>query len=209
MSTAVEFLTTPPERRTSHALTWVLHSRALSVVWLAMRVWLGIMWVQAGWAKIWGAENSAFLHNGGAGVAGFATHGTSAYTWWHSILTGVVVPNAGAIGIIVAVAEFAIGWALIAGCFTRVAALASLGLLFTYVMSGTASVCAFYALFAIVILVTWRTSSWIGVDGVVARYRDRHAGDARHLQVSRARRAVRNRTVTTPAAPTEPPVPVA
>ena len=61
-----------------------------------------------------------------------------------------------------------------AGLFTRVAALGSLALLFTYVMSGTASVCAFYALFAIVILTMWRTSSWIGVDGLIASYRQRH-----------------------------------
>ena len=74
----------------------------------------------------------------------------------------------------VAVAEFAIGIALVAGLFTRVAALGSLALLFTYVMSGTASVCAFYALFAIVILVMWRTSSWIGADGLIAGYRQRH-----------------------------------
>jgi uncharacterized membrane protein YphA (DoxX/SURF4 family) len=139
------------------------------------------MWVQAGWAKLWGAENSAFLHHDGAGVAGFATHGTAAYTWWHSILTGVVVPNSGAIGIIVAVAEFAIGLLLVAGLFTRVAALASLGLLFTYVMSGTASVCAFYALFAIVILTMWRTASWIGADGLIANYRQRHHHQTLHL----------------------------
>jgi thiosulfate dehydrogenase (quinone) large subunit len=181
MSTTAEFFTAPPTRSTSHALNWVLHSRALAVVWLAMRVWLGIMWIQAGWAKLWGAENSAFLHHDGAGVAGFATHGTSAYTWWHSILTGAVVPNSGAIGIIVAVAEFVIGIALVAGFFTRIAALASLGLLFTYVMSGTASVCAFYALFAIVILVTWQTSSWIGVDGIIAGYHQRHHDRAHHL----------------------------
>jgi thiosulfate dehydrogenase [quinone] large subunit len=181
MSTTAEFFTDPPTRATSRTLSWVLHSRPLAVVWLAMRVWLGIMWIQAGWAKLWGAENSAFLHHDGAGVAGFATHGTSAYTWWHSILTGAVVPNSGAIGVIVAVAEFAIGIALVAGFFTRVAALASLGLLFTYVMSGTASVCAFYALFAIVILLTWRTSSWIGVDGVIAGYRQRHHDRAHHL----------------------------
>jgi hypothetical protein len=47
-------------------------------------------------------------------------------------------------------------------------------LLFTYVMSGTASVCAFYALFAIVILGMWRTSSWIGMDGFISGYRQRH-----------------------------------
>ena len=45
-------------------------------------------------------------------------------------------------------------------------------------MSGTASVCAFYALVAVVILATWRTSSWLGADGFIAGYRQRHQGSA-------------------------------
>jgi thiosulfate dehydrogenase [quinone] large subunit len=149
-------------------------SRLAALAWTAMRVWLGVMWIQAGSAKLWGAEAAGFLHNNGAGVAGFAAHGTPAYSWWGSFLHGFVVPNAGALGVLVAVSEFAIGIALVAGLFTRVAALGSLALLFTYVMSGTASVCAFYALFAIVILVMWRTSSWIGIDGLIAADRQRH-----------------------------------
>jgi thiosulfate dehydrogenase (quinone) large subunit len=149
------------------------NSKLAALAWTAMRVWLGVMWIQAGAAKLWGAEAASFLHSS-AGVAGFAAHGTPAYSWWGSFLHGFVVPNAGWIGVLVAVAEFAIGIALVAGLFTRVAALGSLALLFTYVMSGTASVCAFYALFAIVILVMWRTSSWIGVDGLIAGYRQRH-----------------------------------
>jgi len=149
-------------------------SRLAAPVWTAMRVWLGVMWIQAGSAKLWGAEAAGFIHNNGAGVAGFATHGTPAYSWWGSFLHGFVVPNAGAIGALVAVGEFAIGVALVAGLFTRIAALSSLALLFTYVMSGTASVCAFYAAIAIVIMVMWRTSSWIGVDGLIAAYRQRH-----------------------------------
>jgi thiosulfate dehydrogenase (quinone) large subunit len=149
------------------------NSKLAALAWTAMRVWLGVMWIQAGAAKLWGAEAAAFLHSS-AGVAGFAAHGTPAYSWWGSFLHGFVVPNAGWIGVLVAVAEFAIGIALVAGLFTRVAALGSLALLFTYVMSGTASVCAFYAAIAIVILVMWRTSSWIGVDGLIAGYRQRH-----------------------------------
>ena len=149
------------------------NSKLAALVWTAMRVWLGVMWIQAGSAKLWGAEAAAFVH-GGAGVAGFAAHGTPAYSWWGSFLHGFVVPNAGALGVLVAVSEFAIGIALVAGLFTRVAALGSLALLFTYVMSGTASVCAWYALFAIVVLVMWRTASWIGVDGLISAYRQRH-----------------------------------
>ena len=160
---------------------WAKQSKVLAVGWLAMRIWLGVMWIQAGSAKLWGAENPAFLHNNGAGVAGFAAHGAPAYSWWGSFLHSFVVPNSGWIAILVAVTEFAIGVALVLGLFTRLAALGSLALLFTYVMSGTASVCAFYALFAIVILAMWRTSSWIGLDGVIAGYRQRrHGGRTRH-----------------------------
>jgi thiosulfate dehydrogenase [quinone] large subunit len=139
-----------------------------------MRVWLGIMWIQAGAAKLFGAENAGFLHNGGAAVAGYAAHGVPAYTWWGSFLHNFVVPNAGWIAILVAVSEYVIGIALVAGFFTRIAALGSLALIFTYVMSGTASVNAWYALFAIVILTMWRTSSWLGVDGLWASYRQHH-----------------------------------
>lgn len=174
MATPIELLGDPATRRNPQVWEWVKQSKIMAIGWTAMRIWLGIMWIQAGVAKLWGAENPGFLHHGGAAVAGFAAHGTPAYTWWGSFLNSFVVPNAGWIAILVAVAEFAIGIALCLGLFTRIAALSSLVLLFTYVMSGTASVCAFYALFAIVILTMWRTSSWLGVDGLVASYRQRH-----------------------------------
>ncbi len=179
-SDAVAVLGDPSERTNPRVWEWVKESKVLAVGWLAMRVWLGVMWIQAGWAKLWGAENAAFLHHNGAGVAGFAGHAKPAYTWWGSFLHSFVVPNSGWIGVLIAVSELVIGFALVAGLFTRVAALGSLALLFTYVMSGTASVCAFYALFAIVILTMWRTSSWIGIDGLIAGYRQRRHGPPRH-----------------------------
>jgi thiosulfate dehydrogenase [quinone] large subunit len=175
MDNLIGLIGDPSKVRTPSALSWLQRSKAAALVWNAMRIWLGVMWLQAGIAKIWGAENSAFLHHNGAGVAGFATHAVAAYSWWGSFLHSFVVPNAGWIGILVAFGEFAIGAALALGFLTPLACLASLLLLFTYVMSGTASVCAFYALFAIVILAMWRTSSWIGVDGFISGYRQRHA----------------------------------
>ena len=174
MTSPIEFLGDPAARRNLNLWEQVKSSKVMAVGWTAMRVWLGIMWIQAGTAKLWGAENPGFLHNNGAAVAGFASHGVPAYTWWGSFLNNFVVPNSGWIAILVAVAEFAIGVALCLGLFTRIAAIGSLALLFTYVMSGTASVCAFYALFAVVILVMWRTSSWLGVDGLIASYRQHH-----------------------------------
>src|ERR1700691_6619188 len=149
MKNPLALLGNPSERTTPRVLEWLRQSKFTAVVWTAARVWLGIMWIEAGVAKVWGAENPAFLHNGGAGVAGFAGHGAAAYSWWATFLHSFVVPNAGWIAILVALAEFAIGVALAIGLFTPLACLGSLLLLFTYVMSGTASVCAFYALFAI------------------------------------------------------------
>jgi thiosulfate dehydrogenase [quinone] large subunit len=181
----------PSERPTPRAWDWVKESKIMAVGWTAMRVWLGIMWIQAGAAKLWGAESAGFIHNNGAGVAGFAAHGTPAYTWWGTFLHGFVVPNAGWIGVLIAVAEFAIGVALVAGLFTRLAALGSLVLLFTYVMSGTASVSAFYALFAIVILTMWRTSSWIGIDGLLSSYRQHHHAGRHHIRLPRTHAGTR------------------
>jgi thiosulfate dehydrogenase [quinone] large subunit len=174
MQNPVALLSNPSELTAPRSLQWLASSKVMAIAWTAVRVWLGIMWLQAGWAKLFGAENGFFLHNHGAGVAGFAAHGTPAYSWWGSFLHSFVVPNASWIALLVAFAEFAIGAALVLGLFTRVAALGSLALLFTYVMSGTASVCAFYALCALVILATWRISSWIGVDGFIAGYHQRH-----------------------------------
>lgn len=177
MASPMEILGEPSARQNLRVWEWLKASKVAAVAWTAIRIWLGIMWIQAGWAKLVGAENAGFLHNGGTAVAGFAAHGTPAYSWWGHFLTGFVVPNSGWIAILVAASEFVIGVALVAGLFTRIAAVGSLALLFTYVMSGTASVCAFYALCAIVILTFWRTSSWLGIDGLAASYRQHHKNE--------------------------------
>jgi hypothetical protein len=35
-----------------------------------MRAWLGVVWIQAGVPKIWGAKAAGVLHGNGTGVAG-------------------------------------------------------------------------------------------------------------------------------------------
>ena len=173
MENVIGLLGDPSKVETPRSLYWLQRSKAAALIWNAMRIWLGVMWLQAGIAKVWGAENPDFLHNNGAGVAGFAAHGVPAYSWWGTFLHSFVVPNSGWIAVLVAFAELAIGAALALGFLTPLACSGSLLLLFTYVMSGTASVCAFYAFFAIVILATWRTSSWIGIDGLLSGHRQR------------------------------------
>jgi len=170
----------PGRSEAPRVIKWLTRSKLAAPVWTAMRVWLGIMWIEAGVSKLWGAENPGFLHNNGAAVAGFAGHAVASYSWWASFLHSFVVPNAGWIGVLVAVAEFLAGIGLALGLFTPAAALGALILNVVYMLSGTAGVNPFYAVFAVVILATWRTSGWIGADGLILGYIQRQR-DQRHL----------------------------
>jgi len=186
-----EFLGDPTVTKEPGWLSWLTRSKTPAVFWNAARIWLGVMWIQAGVSKLWGAENPGFLHHNGAALIGYATHaysvpGVSAYSWWASFLHSFVLPNASWIAVFVSVAELLIGIALAFGFLTPLAALGSLVLLFTYSMSGTASVTAFYTLFAVVILVTWRTSGWIGVDGMIHGYLQRHKAGQHSSQTTTA-----------------------
>jgi thiosulfate dehydrogenase (quinone) large subunit len=189
MTNHVAFLGEPSARRNLPVWEWGKESKVLAVVLTAMRVGLGIMWIQAGTEKLWGAMNPAFLHHNGAGVVSLAGSGHPVYSWWGIFQHGFVVPNAAWIAILVAVSEFAVGVALTLGLFTRLAALGSLALLFTYMMSGSSGG-VLHALFAVIILAMWRTASWIGIDGLLAGYRQRHQGKHAghpHLHVPRPR----------------------
>lgn len=170
MKNPVELLSNPSAIATPRPIHWLTHSKLMAVVWTAMRIWLGVMWIKAGVAKLWGAENPGFMHHNGAGVAGFATHGVASYSWWASFLHSFVVPNSGWIGVFVSVTELLAGFGLVLGFLTPAAALGALILDMTYMLSGSAGVNPFYAMFAVIILATWRTSGWIGVDGLLGGY---------------------------------------
>src|SRR3984957_5186249 len=91
-TTVTEVIGEPAKRTNLSVWESLKTSKLAALGWTAMRVWLGVMWIQAGVAKLWGAESAGFLHNNGAGVAGVAAHGTPAYSWWGSFLHGFVVP---------------------------------------------------------------------------------------------------------------------
>jgi len=93
MDNVIGLIGDPSKIETPRSLYWLQRSKSAALIWNAMRIWLGVMWLQAGIAKVWGAENPAFLHNNGAGVAGFAAHGVPAYSWWGSFLHSFVPPT--------------------------------------------------------------------------------------------------------------------
>jgi thiosulfate dehydrogenase (quinone) large subunit len=187
MNVNVPVLGDPSAVKTPGVLRWLSTSRIAAVAWAAGRCWLGVQWLNAGRSKLWGAENASFMHHNGAGVAGFAQHGAATYTWWHSFLTGFVVPNSGWIGILVAVAEFVIGIALIIGIFTPLFAFGGLLLNTVYMLTGTAGVNPVFMLFSILLIVAWRNSGWLGADGLLMRYLQRRHAETPAVEGGRTR----------------------
>ena len=169
---------------------WLYRAKAASVVWLVARLWLGYEWLNAGYQKLWGAENSGFWNSSGAAVKGYATAGIAgsasgkggaSYGWWAAFLHNFVVPNASWIAKLIAVSEFAIGVLLIVGLFTGAAALAGLVLNLVYMFSGTAGVNPAYAVVSLLLVLAWRNAGYLGMDSVAlpwVRHLLHHGGRA-------------------------------
>ena len=157
---------------------WLYRSHVASVLWLAVRLWLGYEWFNAGYQKIWGSEKAAFWFGNGAAVKGFATAGVvgsasgkggASYGWWAGFLHNFVVPNASWIGRLISVGELLIGVALILGLLTGVAAFAGLLLNLIYMFSGSAGVNPMYAIAGLFLVLAWRNAGWFGLDRFVLR----------------------------------------
>jgi thiosulfate dehydrogenase [quinone] large subunit len=152
---------------------WLFRSSAASLIWLAVRLWLGYQWFNAGYQKIWGSERAAFWFGGGAGVKGFATAGVAgsasgrggaSYGWWAGFLHNFVIPNASWIAKVIALGEVLIGIALILGLFTGLAALAGMLLNLTYMFSGSSGVNPAYVVLSVPLVLAWRNAGWLGLD---------------------------------------------
>lgn len=168
---------TSPRTGNLKVTDWLYRSNYASVLWLAVRIWLGYQWLNVGYQKIWGSEKAFFWNGGGAGVYGFAKGGVAAntpmgavgYGWWAAFLHNFVMPNASWIAKVISITELAVGIGLILGLFTGLAALVAVTLNFTYMMTGTAGVNPLYALAGLFLVLAWRNAGLLGFDGLVLR----------------------------------------
>jgi thiosulfate dehydrogenase [quinone] large subunit len=160
-------------RRNLAVADWLYRSKGASVLWLVARLWLGYEWLNAGYQKLWGAENPGFWNNGGAAVKGYAQSavagstigkGGASYGWWAAFLHNVVMPNASWIGKLVGIIEFVIGLLLLVGLLTGAAAIIGLVLNLIYLFSGTAGVNPAYAIVAVLLIMAWRNAGYLGLD---------------------------------------------
>ncbi len=142
----------------------------MSWVWLLFRVYVGWIWLSAGWEKVispvWVGP-----HAGGA-IKGFLMGALSKTTgphpdvsgWYGWFLQNIVMSNVGIVSHIVAYGELLVGIALILGLFTGIAAFFGAFMNMNYLFAGTVSVNPLMFLIELLLILAWRTAGWWGLD---------------------------------------------
>lgn len=142
-----------------------------AVVWLALRVWLGWQWVDAGLHKI---DNPAWVKTGEA-LKGFWMRQVAipaegnppiSFDWYRNFLQFMLDAEAYTwFAKLVAYGEVIIGVMLILGLFTGIAALMGTFMNWNFMMAGVASTNPLLFVVGLSLVFAWKVAGYIGVDG--------------------------------------------
>jgi thiosulfate dehydrogenase [quinone] large subunit len=165
----------------------------MAPVWLIVRVYLGALWLIAGWGKI--TEGGWIGAGAGGAVKGFS-QGAMAQTtgehpqvtqWYAGFLESFVMPNAALFSYLVVFGEIAIGLGLVFGLFTGIAAFFGGFMNASFIFAGTAGANPLMFVLAIGLMLAWRVAGhwgldrwalpFLGVPGAAGTaFRSRHGG---------------------------------
>ena len=150
--------------------------RRISWLWLVVRVWLGVQWVEASLHKI---SDPAWVTTGAA-LKGFWTNAVKipatgkppiAFDWYRDVLNFMLQNQwYGVFGKLVAYGEFLIGIGLIVGAFVGIAAFFGAFLNWNFVMAGAASSNGLLLVLAVLLILAWKVAGYIGADYFLLRW---------------------------------------
>lgn len=148
----------------------LLNDRRFSVLWLVLRVWLGIQWVEAALGKI----SSPAWVEGGAALQGFWSGAVAvpadgrpaiAFDWYRAFIQTLLEAEAYTwFAPMVAYGELLVGIALILGAFTGFAAFFSGLMNWNFMMAGSASTNPLLFIIAVGLIMAWKVAGYIGLD---------------------------------------------
>ncbi|MBS4179127.1 DoxX family membrane protein [Lederbergia citrea] len=139
---------------------WYEH-RVVAIVWAALRIWLGIQWLEAGWHKLGAFDAAGFLHGAIEKAGGDfpAVQG-----WYAGFLETVALPNIKIINILIPWGEILVGVGLIVGALTLPALIAGAFMNLNFLMAGTVSTNPILLTAAIILLFVIKGTAYYGVD---------------------------------------------
>jgi thiosulfate dehydrogenase [quinone] large subunit len=142
----------------------------LAIVWLPLRVYVGYIWLAAGFEKwqnpLWTGEGAGTAVTGF--LSGALTKTTGAHpdvmSWYASFIEGFALPHATLFSYFVTYGEIFVGLGLIVGLFTGVAAFFGLVMNFNYLFAGTVSINPLLVLLQLPLVLAWRSAGHFGLD---------------------------------------------
>lgn len=147
-----------------------------SVIWLALRVWLGLQWLESGLGKF---ENPAWVQTGDA-LKGYWSNAilipetgrpAISFDWYREFLTFLLNTESYTwFARLVVYGEVLIGIGLIIGAFVGITAFFGAFMNWNFMMAGSASSNPMLFVIALLLIFAWKTAGYIGADFFLLRF---------------------------------------
>ncbi len=156
--------------------TFLFSDTRFSVVWLVVRVLLGLAWLEAGFRKV---SDPAWMDTGVAlqsfwqRIVVIPEEGRApiTYDWYRNFIQGLLDSGSYVwFAKLIAVGEVLIGVALILGAFVGIAAFLAAFMNWNFIMAGSASTNGLLVIVAIVLVLAWKNAGYIGADFFLLRW---------------------------------------
>jgi thiosulfate dehydrogenase (quinone) large subunit len=147
-----------------------INRKTLAIAWTILRMWLGLQWIQAGYAKIQsGFEAGGFLEGSIVNARGA---NPTVPGWFADFLEGFALPNIELFNILIPWGEFLVGLGLIIGLATVPALIAGAFMNLNFMMAGMGLTGPDIKLFAaaLILLLIGKGRYYYGFDRFVVSY---------------------------------------
>ena len=155
---------------TPSIINLLFNDKRFSILWLAVRVWLGWKWIDSGLPKL---QNPAWMQTGEA-LQGFWLRAVQipaegrppiAFDWYRNFLQAMLDAQAYTwFAKIIAISEVLIGVALIVGLFVGLTAFFGGFMNWNFIMAGSASVNGVFFGLSVLLVLAWKIAGYLGAD---------------------------------------------
>ena len=148
------------------------YTGAWSSIWFLVRIYLGWLWLEAGWEKVmgtgahpWGEASLVAFWQRAVSVPAAPARPLIAYDWYRTFLQYLLNIHAEKwMAPLVAWGELLVGVALLAGFMVGIIAFVGAFMNMNFMLAGTASINPVMLILAIFLMLAWKTAGWYGFD---------------------------------------------